>query len=443
MTLLVHVPTTPTPPSEQTPLVGGYNHPDDKPQNEIRIGVVPIVVVVSLVVMTALLGAFSLGIVIGGRSTTSWLSILRSDPPRSSSSSWVRHYETDDFVRLDDDDDDPADSRLRRTNYVGTQFISFTINTRGGLAEEGECEGRSVAPNGKCYLGNANNITEDLLHRLAIVEDVLRKLKADAFQQKPDIDHNDDVLKIVILPEFFWRGPYGAYSTKQLIQDDGVLVQVANVIQDVISDNFFNDFLFVFGTVVAARSPDDPREPWEHALSAEEVEYFNFASVVKGGIHGKHYAVTKRYISGADFLSRTSLPNPKDADLHDYSQMNAELQAAFEKRNVILIRDNVVELDGLRIGVEICLDHRLGVLWNDLKTKHHGELVDVLLITSAGMSIEHGPNPVVPGGVVYLSDGSASSAACMRTDDYDVFLPDHVCRGDIGGVKHIPIGGPG
>jgi hypothetical protein len=153
--------------------------------------------------------------------------------------------------------------------------------------------------------------------------------------------------------------------------------------------------------------------------------------------------VTKRYISGADFLSRTSLPNPKDADLHDYSEMNAELQAAFAKRDVILIRDNVVELDGLRIGVEICLDHRLGVLWNDLKTKHHSELVDILLITSAGMSIEHGPNPVVPGGVVYLSDGSASSAACMRTDDYDVFLPDHVCRGDIGGVKHIPIGGPG
>ena len=58
----------------------------------------------------------------------------------------------------------------------------------------------------------------------------------------------------------------------------------------------------------------------------------------------------------------------------------------------------------------------MGSLYNNLRIKHKGELVDVQLITSAGMSIERGINPVKPGGVVYLSDGSASSAACLRTD---------------------------
>jgi hypothetical protein len=64
----------------------------------------------------------------------------------------------------------------------------------------------------------------------------------------------------------------------------------------------------------------------------------------------------------------------------------------------------------------ISLDHRMGSLYNNLRIKHNGELVDVHLIISAGMSIERGINPVKPGGVVYLSDGGASSAACLRTD---------------------------
>lgn len=58
------------------------------------------------------------------------------------------------------------------------------------------------------------------------------------------------------------------------------------------------------------------------------------------------------------------------------------------------------------------------------------------------MAIERGPNPVVPGGVVYLSDGEASSVACLWSDTGH-FDPDQVCRA-IGpnGRKHLPQGGP-
>lgn len=82
----------------------------------------------------------------------------------------------------------------------------------GGLSDEGECEGHVVSSDGKCYLGNPSNITEDVHHRLAIVKHVVAKLKEDKFNQKHDIDHDDDVLKIVMFPEFFWRGPSGADS---------------------------------------------------------------------------------------------------------------------------------------------------------------------------------------------------------------------------------------
>ena len=410
--------------SETSPLVDNSNREEETKCKGQGLGFF-----LGLFFAAGLVGAYFLGTFVNAPSST---------PSNNTHQRSSRHYANDDFVRMDDN----ADDEKFGPQYVGTQFISFTINTIGGLEEEGECEGRIVSPEGVCYLGNANNITEDIYHRLSIVKKILKRLKADAFTESPDIDHADDVLKIVMFPEFFWRGPNGAYSTSQMF-DDGILVEVSNVIRDLISEEFFNDFLFVFGTIIAARSQDDPREPWMHDLSAEEVEYFNFAPVAKGGPGGKHFIITKKYISGADFLSRQTLPNPSDESVYDYAKMDAQLEAMFASRDTILIKDNVVELDGLRISIEICLDHRLGVLWNELRIKHHGELVDVLLITSAGMAIDRGPNPVVPGGVVYLSDGGASSAACMRTDNLDAFYPNQVCRGDIGGLKHVPVGGHG
>ena len=59
------------------------------------------------------------------------------------------------------------------------------------------------------------------------------------------------------------------------------------------------------------------------------------------------------------------------------------------------------------------------------------------------MSIERGPNPLKHGGVVYLSDGEGSSAACIRTDKDDTFDPLKVCRGKPDGIQHRPQGGPG
>jgi predicted amidohydrolase len=346
----------------------------------------------------------------------------------------------DDVESRMDDDDERTENHL----YAATQFISVTINTFGGIAEEGECEGRDVSPIGTCYLGNLNNITDDIYHRLSIVEQILSKLRNDAFQEKRDIDHNDNVLKIVMFPEFFWRGPHGAYSTSEFWNEEGSLTDlVSNRLPALLRHEDFQHYLLVVGTILATRSPDDPREAWQHALSAKEVEYFNLACVLRGGPNGKHFAVAKKYISGADFLSRTHLPNPKDYDVNHYSVIPPEIDDLFAKRGIHFIRDNVIELDGLRIGLEICLDHRLEVLWNHIQTQEHHRLVDILLLTSAGMAIQRGPNPIVPGGVVYMTDGGASSAACLRPVDNVVFLPDQVCRGDLRGLKHIPMGEPG
>jgi hypothetical protein len=349
------------------------------------------------------------------------------------------------------------DIKIQRDSpYSATQFISFSINTLGGMDKYGECEGRSVDPaDGLCYLGNADDLVEDLDHRFRIVFEVLQALKEDKLNEYPEVDHSPNVLKIFMLPEFYLRGPNGAYSTKQL-KEDGLLLEVADKVHDIIADEAFENYLFVFGTVIAADSPHDSSTPWNHPgqdIEKGDILFFNFAPIYRGGPEeegkSKRFLVPKKYISTADFLNRSNgLPNPRRSHLSEYDDLDMDQEMfdfLVQKRNVTIVEHNVLEIDGIRIGIELCLDHRLGVLWDTLQRRGE-DLVDVQLITSAGMAIERGPTPLRPGGVAYLTDGEASSAACQRTD-HGAFDPLAVCR-DIHndgptGLKHVPNGGSG
>jgi hypothetical protein len=338
------------------------------------------------------------------------------------------------------------------SKYTGTQFISFTINTFGGFANKGECEGREVdAFTGTCYLGNDQSLTEDVEHRLNLLFEVLDNIKADGSDAKAEeskIDHRSDILKIFMLPEFYLRGPNGAYPMEELLDDDnGILLDTANEIHQYISVPEFSDYLFVFGTVIAYSRADTnnaaPYRQWDiPTMKDDEVLYYNFAPVFKGGPDSSRhrYIFTKKSISSIDFLSNvTMLPNPTNANVKSYDRVPDSFKDMLESRDAKLIENNVMEVDGIRIGVEICLDHKKGLLWENLQ-KTNGDLVDVLLITSAGMAIEYGPNPIVPGGVVYMTDGGATSSACWRnSEDPKPFSPETSCRVPVPkGVKHYP-----
>ena len=96
---------------------------------------------------------------------------------RSTSSNAAEHHDVGGIISgTTYDVDDPPVSPPRR-RYHGTQFISFTINTLGGLAEHGECDGKNVDPtSGTCYLGD-DDIEADVNHRLMILEEVLYILR--------------------------------------------------------------------------------------------------------------------------------------------------------------------------------------------------------------------------------------------------------------------------
>ena len=337
---------------------------------------------------------------------------------------------------VDSEEESPA------PRYNATQFISFTINTFGGLAEHGECSDHEVDANGVCYLGSYN-ITEDVIHRSKIVRGVLEALKKDVNRKNPEIDHRDDVLKIFAMPEFFWRGPFGAYTHEQI---ESVVLRVFDAIREDVSDQAFTHYLFILGTVIAINPHKDETAGKSLGNTVQNAEYGNFCPVYKGGPTHRHkFLITKKYISTVDFLNRTTLPNPRNFDVTEYKHkdFSDRFNSLMKMREVEIVSDNVIHMDGLTIGIEVCLDHRMGALWDNLQKYHDSELVDVLVITSAGMAIERGPNPVMPGGAVYLCDGTASSAACLRSDHGD-FNPEDVCRAvKPDGIKHVPNGGPG
>ena len=81
------------------------------------------------------------------------------------------------------------------------------------------------------------------------------------FKEEPEVDRDPGVLNILMMPEFLLRGPNSAYSTSQFIdsendEEDGLLIKLGDKVQNMMSDDAFEDYLFVFGTVILAKSID-------------------------------------------------------------------------------------------------------------------------------------------------------------------------------------------
>jgi hypothetical protein len=164
------------------------------------------------------------------------------------------------------------------------------------ITPTGECKGRLVDPKGVCYLGNQNNLTEDVKHRLDILQLVLDRIRSDSIvEPSPDIDHSNAVLKIVMLPEFFFRGPFGAYSLHDLYRRDGILLTMADQVNGMIDDTFFQNYLFVLGTVIAA-SARSSGDLLSSNSSSTDIDYFNFSPVHKGGPNHKHHFLVTKHV---------------------------------------------------------------------------------------------------------------------------------------------------
>ena len=226
-----------------------------------------------------------------------------------------------------------------------------------------------------CYLGK-ENIVDDVTGRVAIMEAAVER----AYQAS---NKRDDTLKIFVAPEFYWRGRKGAYPAASIFESENetfnALDQIGRALDNIVQQERFQHWLFVFGTAVAVAE-----ETLLEHRNAKTV-YFNFAPVFRGfdpkktSSTGMRLLVPKRYISTIDFLSdarfssKSLIPNPFDHEydnLYDnamWNNLRKRLAAGVngtlvqsKGRGFALVENAWFIMNGITFSLEICVDFAQG-----------------------------------------------------------------------------------
>jgi hypothetical protein len=267
----------------------------------------------------------------------------------------------------------------------------------------------------------------------------------------------DRTLRIFMAPEFYFRGRNGAYS-------DQVAGQVLFQMRQETNKPKYKNWLFVLGTVIMATFVEAtvcPRcgvkleKNWttrtdnftrtinpstgRSTLSCKACNVVgklekvgatidNWAIVQKGGETGEDnsYTVAKEYVSRVDF-KRVVLPSKSgghalpDWDANPHNREIVVMGRTTQALPTDGSRDlsarpigskfldermgsggSVFEIDGIRFGLEVCLDHALNRLTGN-------ERVSIQLVPSCGMSWK--AYKCVPGGLYFGVD--ANTPTCQ------------------------------
>lgn len=300
--------------------------------------------------------------------------------------------------------------------YAAVQYFGFNLFTAPGTEVDGCFDiGDDLD---QCYLGSTK-VKEDVEKRLNIMFEAVERLYASDHW-----DRSPTTLKIFMLPEFYWRGKQGAYRIHRGVEK--VLHPTAHWISHRFTHERFKHWLIVDGTVVMAQVADQ-RYVEMSERPYENISYYNFAPVHVGGTN-LTYLRFKHFISGIDFLQMRPehsrmVPAPPGRS-HSfckehprsngcvYQHLPSHLLEELGFGHDVELPSGLLKIGGLRIGLEICLDHAMGELCE--KELKPWERVDVQLIVSAGMNIASGPVCTRPGGPVFLADGFARTEVSLN-----------------------------
>lgn len=280
--------------------------------------------------------------------------------------------------------------------YRNVQFIGYEIFT--GPKDPGTSSAS--------YPGQQPN-TEDLKTRIQLMEEAIQTAAACK-----GINKDSDTLKVFMAPEFYFRGPDGAYDLDLLTGNDDAPKGTPALIPDLtntVSGSAYSDWLFVFGTGLF-RSLDPQTNMYE---------IYNVALVQKGGYSSpedqlnNRIAVMKEFKSGIDFLQlppsglsdaeTTHLPAIGDASYtKEINTPGAQPGGGYNGGSIF-------NLDGITFGLEICLDHAKRRLVR--AAPQTGQLFPQLqLIPSGGMTIESSAVATCKNGLVFNVDGLGNDA---------------------------------
>jgi len=322
--------------------------------------------------------------------------------------------------------------------YTAVQYLGVNLFTAPGTEADG-CFGNGDEME-QCYLGS-DKVRDDIERRLQILIDAVER----AFSSE-HWDRSPSTLKIVLLPEFYWRGKQGAYRVSPGLEH--AAHSTVRFIFNRFAHERFKHWLIIDGTVVMAQTTD-ARYVRMSGRPGDNITYFNFAPVHVGGTNIT-YLKFKRFVSGIDFLkagpkdSRMIPPPPHSS--REFCRKHPDSNGCTYSRRLpghllqqlgfghdVELPNGLLNIGGLKIGLEICLDHAMGQLCN--RTLSDGQTVDVQLIISAGMNIASGPVCTAKGGPVFLADGFARTEVSLNAfgnGRHATLTPNHERRFNVG-----------
>ena len=331
-------------------------------------------------------------------------------------------------------------------------------------------------PDGPGYVGGQyvgmDDPLVDITARFQLVASAVNQLYGMAAETRDD----PSILHVFTIPEFFFRGKQGAYSTSQKLKEQGqdaLQLQASKLLRELADQpKFSRNWLFVLGTVLesdldATASLEIKKKAKQrdnlvnaivqayHDTGDSDPVYQDFIfrlltqttefaqqhplAVIKNRCmiykpNSQEYphglSVDKRFISHEDFVisyyaptaySEMSVAYPTIED--DESEIK---QSAFDGKSIFTI-------DGITFAVEICLDHRRQRLF---KVRQQDEQsakanIDVQLVISCGMQLQQPSIVARKGASVFNCDGQYSkrSAGAFPDDTASIWTPSKDGKG--------------
>jgi hypothetical protein len=242
------------------------------------------------------------------------------------------------------------------------------------------------------------------LKRLAVAvngsAELLEGLPDSAGIAAPKVMDGPTILKVFVVPEFYFRPPATlgsrfAFNT----YPDKLAMRIFKQLQEMFRNRTLEHWLIIAGTVL-----------WNQNLGEKTPTiYLNTAVWIKGGPVGvkdedKSGVIEKKLASGIDGVPMAFAPGENDQTRPIFESWDEQ-------------RRHIFAVTGTEIGLEVCLDHDDDDLLRTLKTVRIRAANEYLrfpqiglhVLTAGGMTINEGSVAADVGGYILRNDGLAPS----------------------------------
>jgi hypothetical protein len=273
------------------------------------------------------------------------------------------------------------------SSYEYIQFIGHSINT--GPEVTSSDTGQEVI-----YKG-INDPFADLGKRTHFFRNIVENSR-----NIRQISQDKNVLKLLMLPEFFFRGQKKAYEMELI--DKFIITQETKKEKtnwnNWIKDTCWSDWVFVFGTVIGREESKDDDE-------TDGYQYqYQYCLIQQGG-NNQHRIVMKEHLAENEFVVQNLKRDNQQELIRCHHRLPPEYSGSgMEEQQNHHDGRSIFQLAGITFGLEIGTDHHNGRLKRSPQKPGHNK-VQIQLIPSCGTEIRPESVVTTKGGWVFNCDG--------------------------------------